>query len=619
MESTNISSKKRKIMLDYLESLRRELSSNPKNEKIISDIEAELNEKKYGLIWEEHEEKVDEELKTKIPVFKEFEDKKIENDKNKKFNFLLEGDNLHSLYLLEKTHKNKIDLIIIDPPYNTEHEDFTYSDTKIGNDDLFKHSKWLSFMKNRLDIAKELLKDTGYIFIDIDEHEVAQLKLLCDEIFLPSNFVGIYMWEKTSTPPALSNKIRKKLEYILCYAKSLDNNHKFSQGYIDGGDAPLLNSGNPIGKLIFPKHIIKFNIGDGIYKNSENYKIKLLNDVVVKNGTNENEMIAEAHFKWGQNNLNEEIRNGTYFLIKSNQFSIRYQKANNETIKIPQNLLNRELGIGTNEEAQKELKDMGLSNFSYPKPVSLYKFLIKMANLPNNITILDFFAGSGTTGDATLRLNEEDNGTRNFILCTNNEKKKKKKLDYIHDCGYMNEYNPGNQTKAKVIENKISAFLDENENIKQQLFENSKKYENYGICRDVTYQRLKTLLTGKKKDETAYDMKLNENIKYYKTEYVDKFDEDKYITNELEKYIVELIQLENGIDETNKTIQIIFDTDELNKFVHSDKLKDCKVLYKDRNVLLSSKEMAILYKNKIKCIDIPEYYYKNEIMEVNEW
>ena len=156
MESTNISSKKRKIMLDYLESLRRELSSNPKNEKIISDIEAELNEKKYGLIWEEHEEKVDEELKTKIPVFKEFEDKKIENDKNKKFNFLLEGDNLHSLYLLEKTHKNKIDLIIIDPPYNTEHEDFTYSDTKIGNDDLFKHSKWLSFMKNRLDIAKRI-------------------------------------------------------------------------------------------------------------------------------------------------------------------------------------------------------------------------------------------------------------------------------------------------------------------------------------------------------------------------------------------------------------------------------------------------------------------------------
>lgn len=141
-----------------------------------------IDRKKYGLVWEEHEEEVDKKLVHNIPVFREVEDKKIVADENEDFNFVLEGDNLHSLKLLKKTHMGKIDVIYIDPPYNTKKKEFIYNDTRIGEDDTYRHSKWISFMSERLVIAKELLSDEGVILISIDDNEQGQLKLLCDQI-----------------------------------------------------------------------------------------------------------------------------------------------------------------------------------------------------------------------------------------------------------------------------------------------------------------------------------------------------------------------------------------------------------------------------------------------------
>lgn len=154
-----------------------------------------LNSKKYGLVWEEHKEKVEEKLKTHIPVFKEDKERKINGMKNKNdFNFLLEGDNLHSLYLLEKTHTNKIDLIYIDPPYNMGQKDFKYNDDYVDKDDNYYHSKWLSFMKSRLLMAKKLLTEDGILAVSIDYHEGFQLKLLLDEKFLEKTILHqIYM------------------------------------------------------------------------------------------------------------------------------------------------------------------------------------------------------------------------------------------------------------------------------------------------------------------------------------------------------------------------------------------------------------------------------------------
>ena len=226
----NLSEKKRNRMLMFLDTLKEQNSDNEEALIALNEIEMELKNKKYGLIWEKHEEEVDLMIKNNIPVFDEIKEKEITHNKDKKYNFLLEGDNLHSLKLLEKTHKEKIDVIYIDPPYNTKNKDFIYNDKMIGEDDGYRHSKWLSFMSERLEIAKNLLTNDGVIFISIDDNEQAQLKLLCDNIFGEENFiacVNIQTARNVYGPKASSvNKtIIKVKEYLLVYAK---NNYKIN-------------------------------------------------------------------------------------------------------------------------------------------------------------------------------------------------------------------------------------------------------------------------------------------------------------------------------------------------------------------------------------------------------
>lgn len=158
--NTNLSKIKRDKMLNTINTIKNSINDE-ETLKMLSLIEYELSKKKYGLVWEEHEERVDRELKSQIPVFEEIQSRELVTNKDEHFNFLLEGDNLHSLYLLEKTHKGAIDVIYIDPPYNTRKE-FVYNDNIIDELDGFSHSKWLSFMKSRLDIAYELLSNNRY-------------------------------------------------------------------------------------------------------------------------------------------------------------------------------------------------------------------------------------------------------------------------------------------------------------------------------------------------------------------------------------------------------------------------------------------------------------------------
>ena len=171
METTNLSKVRRNKMLNTINEIKKNITDEETLTNL-SMIENELTKKKYGLIWEEHEERVDKELETKIPTFEEVKDKEIVSNPEDKFNFLLEGDNLHSLYLLEKTHKGLIDVIYIDPPYNTGNKDFAYNDQFIDNLDGYKHSKWLSFMEKRLRIAKNLLSKSGIILVSIDEKRI---------------------------------------------------------------------------------------------------------------------------------------------------------------------------------------------------------------------------------------------------------------------------------------------------------------------------------------------------------------------------------------------------------------------------------------------------------------
>lgn len=185
--STNISKKKRDDLLDKIKQIRAFIAAAPQDENTgnllsyLSDLEKDVNGKKYGLVFEEHREEIDEVLDTHTPVLTEDADLFI--DHGGQMNFLIEGDNLASLKLLEKTHKGKIDLIYIDPPYNTGASNWIYDNDYVDGNDLFKHSKWLSMMQSRLTLAKNLLTDKGVLICAIDENESATLRLLLDDIF----------------------------------------------------------------------------------------------------------------------------------------------------------------------------------------------------------------------------------------------------------------------------------------------------------------------------------------------------------------------------------------------------------------------------------------------------
>ena len=360
-------------------------------------------------------------------------------------NIYIEGDNLDALKLLQETYLGKIKMIYIDPPYNTGN-DFIYNDEfKVDGDDWSQmsgdyddngnrmvpnsnsngrfHTDWLNMIYPRLKIAKDLLSDDGVIFISIDDNELENLKKLCNEVFGEQNFATQFIWTKTSTPPSLSHKCRKTVEYVLCYEKRMDNTRYFGS-LLSGGDVPLLNSGNPIKELVFPAGSVKFNfVKKGTISSGAYEKAELIDNVEVANGTNINEFRMKAEFKWGQPMLNSEVENGTYFIIKTDKLSIRFQRPYDDSnFKTPNNFLNleldKEIGIGTNESAVKELEELKLGKlFDFPKPTSLVKYLINMiAKFDRNAIILDFFSGSATTAHAVMQLNAEDGGHRKFIL-----------------------------------------------------------------------------------------------------------------------------------------------------------------------------------------------------------
>ena len=360
-------------------------------------------------------------------------------------NIYIEGDNLDALKLLQETYLGKVKMIYIDPPYNTGN-DFIYEDDfsqsieeyarNSGQQDeegnrLVQnsesngrfHTDWLNMMYPRLKIAKDLLSDDGVIFISIDDSEQENLKKICDEIFGSKNYVSTFLWTKTSTPPSLSNKCRKVVEYIFAYEKKI-NNIKYFGSLLDGGDAPFLNSGNSLKTLEFPIHSIKFNfIDNGTITAGRKEKIVVNNDVEVMEGWNKNIVRLTGEFKWEQQTVDSEIQKGTYFIIKSDKFSIRFQRVDlKNSYKTPTNIINIELnkftGVGTNESAAKELTLLGMEGyFDYPKPLSLISKIINMiGKTDKDLIIMDFFSGSATSAHAVIRLNAEDNGSRKYIM-----------------------------------------------------------------------------------------------------------------------------------------------------------------------------------------------------------
>lgn len=309
--------------------------------------------------------------------------------KDKNTNYLIKGNNLIALHSLKKKFAKQVKCIYIDPPYNTGNDSFNYNDN-------FNHSSWLVFMKNRLEIAREFLSDDGVIFVQCDDNEQAYLKVLMDEIFGRENFIACFVWEKTSN--SLS-RIRIKTEYILCYEQTkfgLIFNGDMAE---EGQDFPILNEVNVKRTLQFPPNSIYFKTFKGVIKPTKFNKMELIDDLRIVNKTNSNMVRINAKFKWTQDKLDDEIKEGTTFVIKSDEFSMRYIRKGDREVKVS-NVFSTECGVTTNIKATSEIKVLFANSntdlFSTPKPEALISRILEISTQENDL-VLDFFAGSGTT------------------------------------------------------------------------------------------------------------------------------------------------------------------------------------------------------------------------------
>ena len=348
-------------------------------------------------------------------------------------NKIIHGDNLEALKSLLPEYEGRVKCIYIDPPYNTGNEKWVYNDNVndpkikkwlgevVGKqgEDLSRHDKWLCMMYPRLKLLHKLLAEDGAIFISIDDNELANLKLLCDEIFGVNNFIGQWHWFKSATPPNLSYKIKKNIEYVLCYEKQKSNTKYRGIQKVSGSDDPMTKPQNSSKILKFPAGSIHVKGADrtipaGVY-GTDKFPNKLLNDLIVTNGVNATEVEFENKFIWLQEKLENELAQNTVINC-SNRLVLSYKKQEYAP-EVPPNLIDSEVGVNTTEEAGKVLSSIfdGQNVFDYPKDVSLIEYIINFLCSPDDI-ILDSFAGSGTTAHAVLNLNKKDGGNRKFIL-----------------------------------------------------------------------------------------------------------------------------------------------------------------------------------------------------------
>ncbi|QDH14198.1 site-specific DNA-methyltransferase [Formicincola oecophyllae] len=336
---------------------------------------------------------------------------------------LIKGNNLLALHALEPRLAGKVKLIYIDPPYNTGSDGFKY------NDD-FNHSSWLVFMKNRLEIAQKLLKDDGVILVHCDDQEQAYLKVLMDEVFGRDNFVETFIWKNSDNAPNLSKKSRSSVEYIHAYEKKMDKSIPYIGKLTENGDAPLNHRGNSIKELTFPQKSIKFNIKDCNVKVGKPDRIEIMNEFEIFDGLNDRAVRLKGDFVWTQEKLEEEIQSGTYFIVKSDKFAIRFQRLNTKPMApekfIGNNYLTKSLGIGTNEDASSHLREMNIK-FAYSKPESIVAFFIKAITNPGDI-VLDYHLGSGTTAAVAHKMGRRWIGIEQMDYIENITKERLKKV-----------------------------------------------------------------------------------------------------------------------------------------------------------------------------------------------
>ncbi len=550
-------------------------------EELIREILALKKQKTYGLVWEREKtkevfdyfinwegEKTKEEFspesKDKFPVLAEVKDKEIITDKDQPVNILIEGDNYHSLAVLNFTHKGAIDTIYIDPPYNTGNKDFKYNDQFVDKEDGYRHSKWISFMSKRLALAKNLLSESGTIFISIDDNEFAQLRLLCDDIFGEENFVIDIIWNsrKSVSSDAI---VSLNHNHTFVYTKSLSllreqvkKNGKFKLPIDEGKFSNPDN--DPRGSWVadpFEAAGVRKNLSYAI-KNPNTgevyYPVKgrhwaVLEDEYFK-------LLKDGKIVFGKNGKGKPSRK-------------RFLSEAKEKGSTPKSIWD---DVGTTTNGTQELEDIfGEKVFNNPKPVSLIKRIIELSTNKDSV-VLDFFAGTGTTAHAVLEMNAEDKGNRSFILCTNNED------------------NNGSGHK---------------------------------ICTDICYPRISKVINGYTSMNKEKVKGLGGNLKYLKTDFVETEQTDKNKRKLVDKCTEMLCIKENTYDKVkdgkkwkifkNKDyyLGIIFDDEYIGDFVKdAEKISGKIHIYVfSHDDSVPTKEFKAL-KNKATLCPIPETILK---------
>lgn len=446
------------------------------DDEVKSQLMGLLNEKKsYGLVWEDKPEDAEAQMCDKLPVLQEVTSRRIQSeDPTAPNHVLIEGDNLHALTSLCYTHEGKIDVIYIDPPYNTGNKDFIYNDSYVDAEDGYRHSKWLSFMYKRLKKAKSLLSDRGVIFISIDDNEQANLKLLCDEVFGERNFITSFPWHSRQS---LQNDTDMSVnhEYIVCFAKNRrekDRRLKASNSATWYRDSDFVFY--PI-QVDNDKYSNPDNDSRGPWKadpfDAPHVRPNLTYPIINPNTGEEHLPPRGRHWRISQEKFVSALNDNRILFGKNGkgrpQLKV-FLREQEQYGSIGNSWLEAEK-YGTATHGSKELQELfdGEKMFTSPKPTTLIVELLKFVTIPQKqYTILDFFAGSGTTLHATMQLNAEDGGHRQCILVTNNEN---------------------------------------------------------GICENVTYERNKRVIEGytTPKGEVVEGLKAN-NLRYYKTEFVDR-------------------------------------------------------------------------------------------------
>ena len=567
----NISKQRRDDLIKKIGEIRKYISSAPQDENTgnlltyLSELENDINGKKYGLIFEEHREEIDEVLDTHTPVLSE--DKKLFIDNGGQMNFLIEGDNLASLKLLVKTYKGKIDVIYIDPPYNTGAKNWRYNNDYVDNTDTFRHSKWLSFIKARLNVAKELLKETGIIVLTIDDYEIENVTLLMNEIFGEENHLGTVVIK--NNPQGRSNVTGFQIshEYGLFYggAKAkiggLARNENQLSRYKECDEyGPFewrnfraqYSSESP--KMVYPIFVKKdfsdFRIPQMEW-DDETKKYTLLeqpeNDEIISLPIDESG--RQRTWKWSiETVLREKEKNLGVRKDRSGNPSVYYKGRMKSEKMQPYTFWDKPEYSASTFGANVLSDIIGKKKFDYPKSIHAVVDSIQVASENADATVLDFFAGSGTTGHAVMKLNAEDGGNRRFILCANNEN---------------------------------------------------------NICREVTYERIKRVIP--KEDYAA-------SLRYYKVDYIPISERMYYeYADELLLHIRELIELENGINFTgNAEIAIVLTEEELSAFMRDiDGFSKCKKLYMGYDLLPDEEQEKAIKEHRIEISTIPDYYYRD--------